>query len=68
MATGLHTKRGTVETGLRVFVQIHVQTAIRQLKGTIHWDENLEEPRQSRARVSHEIILTGAIALAVTAV
>lgn len=47
-ATGLRTKRETVEAGLQLLVQIHAQTGIRKLKGTIHWDGNLEESRQSR--------------------
>lgn len=47
-ATGLRTKRETVEAGLQLLVQIHAQTAIRQLKGTIHWDGNLEASRKSR--------------------
>ena len=47
-ATGLRTKRETVEAGLQLLVQIHAQTGIRKLKGIIHWDGNLEESRQSR--------------------
>jgi Arc/MetJ family transcription regulator len=47
-ATGLRTKRETVEAGLQLLVQIHAQTAIRRLKGVIHWDGNLEESRKSR--------------------
>lgn len=47
-ASGLRTKRETVEAGLQLLVQIHAQTAIRQLKGAIHWDGNLEESRKSR--------------------
>jgi Arc/MetJ family transcription regulator len=47
-ATGLPTKRETVEAGLKLLVQIHAQTAIRRLKGTVHWDGNLEESRQGR--------------------
>ncbi len=47
-ASGLRTKRETVEAGLQLLVQIHAQTAIRKLKGAIHWDANLEESRKSR--------------------
>ena len=47
-ATGLRTKRETVEAGLHLLVQIHAQTAIRQLKGAIHWDGKLEASRKSR--------------------
>lgn len=47
-ASGLRTKRETVEAGLQLLVQIHAQTAIRTLKGTIHWDGNLEESRKTR--------------------
>jgi Arc/MetJ family transcription regulator len=47
-ASGLRTKRETVEAGLQLLVQIHAQTAIRTLKGAIHWDGNLEESRKTR--------------------
>ena len=51
-ASGLRTKRETVEAGLQLLVRIHAQTAIRKLKGTIHWDGNLEESRTSRVPVA----------------
>lgn len=47
-ASGLRTKRETVEAGLQLLVRIHAQTAIRTLKGAIHWDGNLEESRTTR--------------------
>ena len=47
-ATGLPTKRETVEAGLKLLVQIRAQTAIRRIKGTVHWDGNLEKSRQGR--------------------
>jgi len=51
-ASGLRTKRETVEAGLQLLVQIHAQTAIRKLKGAIHWDGNLEESRKTRAPIA----------------
>jgi len=51
-ATGLRTKRETVQASLRLLVQIHAQPPIRQLRGTIQWDRNLEDSRQSRAPLS----------------
>mgnify|MGYP006342721609 CR=1 FL=1 len=47
-ASGLRTKRETVEAGSQLLVQIHAQTATRTLKGTIPWDGNLEESRKPR--------------------
>jgi Arc/MetJ family transcription regulator len=39
------TRRAVVEAGLRMLVQIHAQTGIRQLKGKIRWDGNLRKSR-----------------------
>ena len=47
-ASGLRTKRETVEAGLKLLVQIQAQTVIRRLKGAVRWDGNLEESRTSR--------------------
>jgi Arc/MetJ family transcription regulator len=46
--SGNCTKKATVEAGLRLLVQIHAQTGIRQLKGKVRWDGNLEESRRGR--------------------
>jgi Arc/MetJ family transcription regulator len=46
-ATGLATKQAVVETALRLLVQIKGQSDIRQLRGKVKWEGNLDEMRQS---------------------
>lgn len=49
MATGLPTKRATVEEALRSLVQMHRQnTAIKNMSG-LGWEGDLDAMRQSRA-------------------
>ncbi len=49
-ASGLATKRATVEEGLRLLVRIRRQVkALASLKG-LGWDGDLDEMRQSRRR------------------
>jgi Arc/MetJ family transcription regulator len=45
--SGRRTKRATVEDALRLLVQIKAQTGIRQLRGKIRLQGNLEESRRS---------------------
>jgi Arc/MetJ family transcription regulator len=48
-ATGLPTKRATVEEGLRLLVRVRRQTeALEDLRG-LGWDGNLDEMRQARS-------------------
>jgi Arc/MetJ family transcription regulator len=48
-ATGLATKRATVEEGLRLLVRLQRQTAaLAELKG-LGWDGDLDEMRQGRS-------------------
>ncbi len=48
-ATGLSTKRATVEEGLRLLVRLHKQSeALAKLKG-LGWDGDLDEMRQGRS-------------------
>jgi len=47
-ASGLKTKRATIEEALRLYVQIQGQKRIRNLRGRIHWEGNLEESRLGR--------------------
>lgn len=44
-ATGMRTKRATVEAGLRALAQIRGQASIRRLRGKIQWDGDLEKSR-----------------------
>jgi len=45
-ATGLKTKKEVVEQGLKLIVQQNQQQAIRELRGKLHWQGNLDEMRQ----------------------
>jgi Arc/MetJ family transcription regulator len=47
--SGSKTKRGTVETALRLLVQTRAQAGIRQLRGKIQWQGDLDSLRASRA-------------------
>ncbi len=44
----LPTKRAAVEAGLRLIIAVHGQAAIRDLKGKVRWEGNLDELRMSR--------------------
>lgn len=44
-ATGLNTKKEVVEHGLRLIVKRNQQQAIRQLRGKLNWEGNLDEMR-----------------------
>jgi Arc/MetJ family transcription regulator len=45
-ASGLATKRETVEAGLRLLVQLKRQQGIRNYRGKLHWEGNLERMRR----------------------
>jgi Arc/MetJ family transcription regulator len=47
-ATGLKTKRAVVEEALRVLIQLRDQARIRELRGKVHWEGNLDEMREGR--------------------
>ncbi|MCP9462404.1 MAG: type II toxin-antitoxin system VapB family antitoxin [Nitrospira sp.] len=47
-ATGLKTKRATVEAGLKLLLQVKAQVGIRRLRGKVVWEGNLSEMRSSR--------------------
>jgi Arc/MetJ family transcription regulator len=42
------TKRATVETALRLMIRLKRQEGIKQLRGKIKWEGNLEESRTGR--------------------
>jgi Arc/MetJ family transcription regulator len=44
-ATGLKTKRETVELGLRTLLSLKKQGAIRQLRGKLDWQGDLDAMR-----------------------
>ena len=47
-SSGARTKRATVETALRLLVRLRRQTAIRQLRGKVKWEGDLNESRLGR--------------------
>lgn len=44
--TGLKTKREAVELGLRTLVRLHQQAEIRQFRGKLDWQGDLEAVRK----------------------
>jgi Arc/MetJ family transcription regulator len=46
--SGARTKKAAVETGLRLLVETHAQTAIRRLRGKVQWEGNLSQSRRGR--------------------
>lgn len=47
-ATGLPTKRAVVEAALKLIVRLRAQERIRDLRGRVSWQGDLEELRRSR--------------------
>ena len=43
---GFRTKKEAIEAGLRLLVQIHSQKKLRDLKGKINWNGNLDDMRR----------------------
>jgi Arc/MetJ family transcription regulator len=46
--TGIKTKREVVQEALRTLILLKEQAEIRQLRGKLKWEGNLDEQRQSR--------------------
>ena len=44
-ATGIKTKKGVVEEGLRVLVRLKRQAGVRGWRGKLNWDGDLEAMR-----------------------
>ncbi|MCZ4339280.1 type II toxin-antitoxin system VapB family antitoxin [Shewanella colwelliana] len=44
-ATGLSTKKEVVEQGLKLIIKRNQQQAIRQLRGKLQWEGDLDEMR-----------------------
>jgi len=44
-ATGLKTKKEAVELGLKTLITLRKQAGIKELKGKLHWEGNLDELR-----------------------
>jgi len=47
-ATGLRTKREAVELGLRTLLRLKQQSEIRQLRGKLNWQGDLDAMRRDR--------------------
>ncbi len=46
--TGIKTKREVVQEGLRVLILLREQSEVRQFRGKLKWDGNLDELRKAR--------------------
>jgi len=44
-ATGIKTKKGVVEEGLRVLVRLHRQSRVKEWRGRLRWEGDLEAMR-----------------------
>ncbi len=49
-ATGIRTKRGVVEEGLRLLVRLRRQRNARRWRGRLRWEGDLEAMRRDRRR------------------
>jgi Arc/MetJ family transcription regulator len=47
-ASGAKSKKGAVEAGLRLLVRLREQERIRELRGKVVWEGDLEESRLGR--------------------
>lgn len=47
-ATGLSTKREAVEEGLKMLVKLHKQSNIKNFRGKLKWEGDLDEMRTSK--------------------
>ncbi len=47
-ASGLKTKRATIEEALRLFIQVQSQKKILKYAGKVQWEGNLDESRLGR--------------------
>jgi len=46
--TGIRTKRELVNTALRTLVRLNEQASLRNLRGKLNWDGDLDEMREGR--------------------
>ncbi len=46
--TGLKTKRAVVEEALRTLIQMKEQTQVRELRGKLRWEGDLDSMREGR--------------------
>jgi Arc/MetJ family transcription regulator len=48
VCTGLKTKKAVIEEALRTLVQLKSQEQVRELRGKLHWEGDLNELREGR--------------------
>lgn len=48
--SGLRTKKAVVAEALKLFVQLRQQEKLKDLRGKIHWEGDLDEMRRDRLR------------------
>ena len=46
--TGIRTKKGVIHEALRLLVRISAQQKLRELRGKVDWEGNLDEMREGR--------------------
>lgn len=46
--TGIRTKREVIDVALRTLIRLRQQERVRQLRGKLHWEGDLEAMRESR--------------------
>jgi len=46
--TGISTKKGIVEEGLRLLIRLKKQEAVKAWRGKLHWDDHLDAMRRDR--------------------
>ncbi len=48
--SGARTKKAAVEAGLRLLAETHAQVSIRQLRGKVRWEGDLDQSRLGRVQ------------------
>ena len=46
--TGIKTKKELIHEALRTLIRLRQQSEVRNLRGKLHWEGDLDEMRQSR--------------------
>lgn len=46
--SGLDTKKAVVEQAIKLYIQLLQQASIRQLRGKLHWEGDLDQMRQDQ--------------------
>ena len=49
-STGLKTKRAVIDEALRALVALKAQESVRQLRGRLSWEGNLNDLREGRVK------------------